>query len=410
MRALGRGLAAATWLSGALAVAGCGGGSNSSTGAFQAEAPAQPTEQAKCKVAASHENPLVTEWPASEKANLEARLREGGVVVSYAGCAMRLLPQCRVRGKYNWRRTTTSTDVVEIHNADELYAKLPLGAVSLEGELERSGRIAVQTTVSGQMELKGWDHAISSDASCSGATHVVGALSVGAFKLRSGGSLSARGGVGVAGIGAGASTESAESVIREAGNPESCKDSSDETAAGECSSPVQVFLWPLPRTMTDRGAPGQVKVNFLSATADRNWDVVVNDRVVCKTPCEKWVDPSIPYGMRFDPGWWQRDEVVDFDLRPFKEQAPLQVRGHPRRNGKLFGGLVMTTFGGVGILTGITFVAAGCSGDSFHNLCTPGLIVLPIGIALTIPGVLLMLNSGAYADVEPATGKAPQSD
>src|SRR5215469_3675574 len=57
-------------------------------------------EQAKCKVAAAHENPLVTEWPAPEKANLEARLREGTVVVAYAGCTMRLLPQCRATGKY----------------------------------------------------------------------------------------------------------------------------------------------------------------------------------------------------------------------------------------------------------------------------------------------------------------------
>ncbi len=132
---------------------------------------------------------------------------------------------------------------------------------------------------------------------------------------------------------------------------------------------------------------------------------MVNDRVICKTPCEKWVDPSIPYGLRFDPGWWQRDEVVDFDLRPYQDKAPLQVRGHPRRNGMLYGGITLTAFGAMGVLTGVTFIAAGCGGgEAFNNLCTPGLIVAPIGVALAIPGILLWLNSGAYADVEPATG------
>src|SRR5262245_4082204 len=138
--------------------------------------PDDPSGQTKCKIPASHDNPLVTEWPASEKANLEARLREGAVVVSYTGCDMRLLTQCRMPGSYGWRRTTTSTDVVEIRNADDLYAKLPLGAVSLEGELERTGRLAVQTTVAGQLQLTDFNPNVASrDPACIGATHVVGA-------------------------------------------------------------------------------------------------------------------------------------------------------------------------------------------------------------------------------------------
>src|SRR5262245_384494 len=94
-----------------LMTTGCGAGLGDL--APRAHAPEAPSELSKCKVAANHENPLVTEWPASEKANLEARLREGGVVVSYSGCSMKLLPQCRSAGTYAWRRTTTTTDVVE---------------------------------------------------------------------------------------------------------------------------------------------------------------------------------------------------------------------------------------------------------------------------------------------------------
>src|SRR5262245_29124619 len=100
-------------LLGAAAILGiaCGG-----TPVPRAKAPVLAGEQAKCKVAASQGSPLVTEWPASEKANLEARLREGGVAVAYSGCSMRLLPQCRIKGSYVWQRTTSSSDMMEIHN------------------------------------------------------------------------------------------------------------------------------------------------------------------------------------------------------------------------------------------------------------------------------------------------------
>jgi hypothetical protein len=45
---------------------------------------------------------------------------------------MRLLPECRVAGEYHWQQTTAATDSLEINDADELFAKLPLGAASLE--------------------------------------------------------------------------------------------------------------------------------------------------------------------------------------------------------------------------------------------------------------------------------------
>src|SRR5215470_16473726 len=96
--------------------------------------PRAPAEQAKCRVAASQSSPLVTEWPASEKANLEVLLRNGTVAVAYSGCSMRLLPECRPSGEYHWQQTTPATVSLEINDSDELFAKLPLGAASLEGE------------------------------------------------------------------------------------------------------------------------------------------------------------------------------------------------------------------------------------------------------------------------------------
>ena len=163
-------------------------------------APADPTPLARCKVAASAGSPLVTEWPASEKAHLQSMAAIQTVAVQYSGCELQIVDGCKLSGKYVWQPTTLASDTVEITNADELFAKLPLGAVTLEGELERTGRLAVRTTVAGQLRLDGMNETnIPRNGACASVTHVVTGISVGAFKLLSGGSLGAGAGVGFVG-------------------------------------------------------------------------------------------------------------------------------------------------------------------------------------------------------------------
>jgi hypothetical protein len=88
---------------------------------------------------------------------------------------------------------------------------------------DRSGRIAVQTTVSGQFVLDGSSAADVPDyGECAQATHLLTGLSIGSFKLRSGGTLDAVASAGFQQQGAGVKTSSAETVLREAGDFESC--------------------------------------------------------------------------------------------------------------------------------------------------------------------------------------------
>src|SRR5689334_21907299 len=143
----------------------------------------------RCQVGQAASSPIVTEWSASEQANLEVQLRAGGgVAVEFTGCEMRVIPECRLRGSYAWQRTSASTDSFDIENQDQLFAKMPLGAAALSGELARSGRLAVQTTVSGQLRLMDMNAAeVPNEGPCARATHVVGALSIGAFSLYRGG-------------------------------------------------------------------------------------------------------------------------------------------------------------------------------------------------------------------------------
>src|SRR6187402_483173 len=105
---------------------------------------------------------------------------------------MSVLTQCRTRDPYYWVRTTPSSDWIEIKNEDELYAKLPLGAASLKGELQGAGNLTMQTTVTGSYRLgltPGTMPVIEGD--CHGATHIVSALAIGAYQLNAGGSTKA---------------------------------------------------------------------------------------------------------------------------------------------------------------------------------------------------------------------------
>ncbi len=371
--------------------------------------PEMPGDQAKCHLAANQDNPLVTEWPASEKANLEARLGQGAVVVAYSGCSLRMLPRCRPSGSYRWRRTTIATDTVEIHNADELYAKLPIGAASLEGELQRSGRLAVQTSVSGQFQLDGFDPmSTPKGPDCEGATHVVGALSVGAFKLRSGGSANIGGSASFVGVGsAHGKSESEETIMREAGAPNRCEEATETSPHADCASPIQMFLQALPASIVDRGPVGTVKVKFLPVRAEQQWDVVVGDRTICKTPCEKWVDPAMPYTLKYDPGFFQKNELIEVpDLRGQTAGDRMMVRAEPRSDGEFVGGIMLTTFGGMALATGAALTPVGCaSGDS--AMCAAGLITLPIALAMLAPGIWMIIDSKGVVHITPMQARGP---
>jgi len=224
-------------LLGALAT-GCGGAVPASV-----VTPKDPTPLAKCDVAKSNARPLVTEWPASEKAHLESLVASQAVIVSYSGCEMRLLDSCRLPGTYGFQRTSISNDTIEITNADELYAKIPLGAAGLEGELSASGRLAIETTVVGQFRLE-QDVEIPDTPACRSATHVISSISIGAFEMKSGGAMSGRAGVALGDAGAGVSSESRESSLKSSGNRAACSETT-ENPHPDCQSPLQVFLRPV---------------------------------------------------------------------------------------------------------------------------------------------------------------------
>lgn len=92
----------------ALALVASGCLSSNATDPSKVIVPKDPSGLSKCKVQKSSASPLVTEWPASEKAHLEGLLSERAVVVSYTGCEKRLLDACEAPGSYKFKRTTAA--------------------------------------------------------------------------------------------------------------------------------------------------------------------------------------------------------------------------------------------------------------------------------------------------------------
>lgn len=357
--------------------------------------PADPTPLAKCKVAASHESPLVTEWPASAKARLESLLGARAVAVAYSGCELRIADECSVPGQYRWRRTTLSTDTVEIQDADELWAKLPLGAAALEGELGRSGRLAVRTTVSGQLQLESTPE-LPSDGSCANVTHIVSAISVGAFRMVSGGAAHASGGASTPLGGLGGQTRREESLLREAGDPERCRETSDTAASPDCGSPIQLFLLPVraPKAAPAPASPQGVATTggaapddtaqaidladararqrgvlvSLPAREDEQWSLHDADgNRLCTLPCERWIAPRSGYYIERDQTQGRRRTRIDIPNElPHDPGTRVTAEFAPERGSPFWSSV---TFFALGIPLGIGAVATLVIGlvDSDHR-------------------------------------------
>lgn len=369
---------------------------------------------ARCRVGTGRANPLVTEWPASEKANLEALLRGGAVAVEYTGCAMRVLPQCRVRGRYLWQRTTPASDKVEINDEDELWAKLPLGAVSLETELKRSGKLTVYTLVSGQLRLDGATPAdVPAQGECARATHVVGGLAIGAFSLDGSGTTGGKADVSLkSSVSLGAKSERSAGIVRAAGDWQSCGQATDDAPNANCRSPIQVFLWPIPGRAAEEGPPGTVRVDLLSAHANARWDVYYDDQVICTTPCSRWLDPARPLLLRAREEWYgPPDKIRIPDLATASASGSVQLHAHPTSRGQLATGITFTAFGGMAAVTGIALTAVGCSGGTFGSsgMCTGGITTLAVGGALTSGAIWLILDALPKAEILPGSDAPTRS-
>jgi hypothetical protein len=227
-------------------VAGCGSNNAASTLAKPPEYPT--TKETKCGVVKSQSEPLIVEWPDAARGKLESLRRQGMVAVSYKGCELQVL-RCHGPTQYQYVPLTRKQNRLVIKNEDELYANLPVGAVTLEGKLKTAGQLNVEMTLVGRYELN--ESSVTRDQlqgdDCDAATHVVGALTVGAFTFSAGSEASVGAGVRVMGVGEGASSSAAKEMLQRDGEDSACQKStgSDTAPPDGCGALIRLEVLPV---------------------------------------------------------------------------------------------------------------------------------------------------------------------
>jgi formylglycine-generating enzyme required for sulfatase activity len=242
---------------GSASVAGCAALVTMGACAAPAPGPAvawHPDWQEQCLAGPSGLRPLILEWPAADRAALDARARTGAVVVHAEGCKVDVLAACRLSGRdaYGYFPTTRKRQTEKVATGGELFATFPVGAAtlaarlspgqSLDVTLDIVGTWATPRTVFGKAELTG---------DCAGATHVLTSLTAGAYTLDATSGVTAEAHASVAALGpageVGASATHGTAHLASDGDDAACAQatSHDTGPPTGCGALLRVVLAPL---------------------------------------------------------------------------------------------------------------------------------------------------------------------
>jgi hypothetical protein len=190
---------------------------------------------------------LVVDWQVAERTALEAAAQRGVVAVKYDGKQVHVLPNCRAPGKYQYTSGVgPNPDAYALKDSSEVGARLPLYAITLGGEYATHQTLHIRTVTVGEWTSPLRVTRFDLPPECAGATHVVEAISVGAFELESAVSATAGAELGWQGIGAEASTDKNRHVLRRAGDHRKCATRAGaQRPPGQCDHPVRIELSPI---------------------------------------------------------------------------------------------------------------------------------------------------------------------
>ena len=197
-----------------------------------------PDAPQACVAARDPLNPMIVEWPAMSRTDLDSVSRRGIVVVSYVGCVMKVLANCTAQGSYGFEAVTPAGDTLSIEDESKLYAELPLGVASLKGELQQGKKLELSYVAVGQRVANKPPATLSGE--CRGATHWVKTMTVGAYALDVLAASRVGGGAEVGGVQGGGEQSAKRSRRGGSGDVEGCRNG---TAAGEsCNAILKLGL------------------------------------------------------------------------------------------------------------------------------------------------------------------------
>ena len=204
-----------------------------------------PKPPATCKASGGQEQLLLVDWSGEDRGELEAAAKRGTVVVQYANCEMQVLPRCRAYGSYHYTPLNPKHSSLAINDEESLYASLPLGAAKLAGKLRSSGSLSVSMMMIGKFDSDvGSVRRGELAGDCDQATHVVTAITVGAFELSS---ASASGGeteISLFDAGLRGGKTRSRQILNRDGDPNACEQSESTSGSppSRCSAVMRVAL------------------------------------------------------------------------------------------------------------------------------------------------------------------------
>jgi hypothetical protein len=199
----------------------------------------------------NHDRPFIIEWDATDQSSFQARAASDVVFVRYEGCDLKVLDACSddaVKGRFGGYKpvdwTAGQLESVDIADEDQLFARLPLGAASLDGRVQHGEKFHMEYFVSGTRSATRehqYRAALAKVSACAGATHFVYAYNLGAFALASTSKLQGEANGSYFGFGGGGSHASQTQADKKGGVIASC--SSDSAKEVEtCKAPIRLAL------------------------------------------------------------------------------------------------------------------------------------------------------------------------
>ena len=204
----------------------------------------------QCNAVRPQTEPDLMAWDPGSRANL-ARLRDQGVVaVRYAaqGCnvELELLPNCIGQGARYTFRPYPEKQTKSAHNAQELYAELPLGSARLHGKLKGQKMIRTDYMLVGTASLPAGSTFLRTSlvGDCARATHVISSVYLGGSQMYAGDARDIEGGASVYAIaGGGVDWASKAERLDSAGDTDACQNAArDGKESMLCAVPLRVGL------------------------------------------------------------------------------------------------------------------------------------------------------------------------
>ncbi|MBX3190855.1 MAG: sel1 repeat family protein [Labilithrix sp.] len=232
-------------IAGAVLASGCGAG-----GVGEAVRPKEATAasglgEAPCREAESSGEPLVVDWKPEQRGDLELLMKENVAIVSYSCSGFKLLKECKVDGTYGFLGMSKKEQVVQLTNADEVKANLPLGGIGISGEVARGSSLDVAMIMVGKVKTT-WAKVQADElkGECDGATHFVKGAMVGAFVMQTGTKGQVKTAAQMFGAGGSGSSTSEKSVKNKDGDIADCAKASpdDKRAPAQCQAFIRLEL------------------------------------------------------------------------------------------------------------------------------------------------------------------------